>query len=71
MKYIIFIIISISLFTLAPSCYGEDVTVDFFQSQINSKNQTEVLLMKNYVRGALDGIQWSNGFLLKSNKAQK
>ena len=69
MKYIIVcIVVTVIGFTITPRCYGQGVTVDFYQSQINSKNQTEVLLMKNYVKGALDGIQWSNALLINNSK---
>ncbi len=69
MKYIIvYIVVAVIGFTVTPHCYGQGVTADFYQSQINSKNQTEVLLMKNYVKGALDGIQWSNVLLINNNK---
>jgi hypothetical protein len=52
--------------TNVTNCYGEGVTVEFYQSEINSGNQTDTLLMKNYIRGALDGIQFTN-ILLISN----
>jgi hypothetical protein len=39
--------LTVIAFAVAPQCYGQGVTVEFYQSQINSKNQTEVLLMKN------------------------
>ena len=69
MKYIIVcIVVAVIGFIVTPHCYGQGVTVDFYQSQINSKNQTQVLLMKNYVKGALDGIQWSNVLLIDNNK---
>jgi hypothetical protein len=67
MKCIVCIMVTVIAFALTPPCYGQGVTVDFYQSGINSKNQTEVLLMKNYVKGALDGIQWSNASLIKKN----
>ena len=69
MKHIIVcIVVAVIGFSFAPHCYGESVTVDFYQSQINSKKQTEVLLMKNYVRGVLDGTAWANADLVMSNK---
>jgi hypothetical protein len=68
MKYIVCIMLTVIAFAVAPQCYGQGVTVEFYQSQINSKNQTEVLLMKNYVKGALDGIQWANALLINDNK---
>lgn len=49
--------------------YGQGVAVDFYQSELGSTNQTDVLLMKNYVRGALDGIQFANVMLISSNQA--
>ena len=68
MKYVVCIMVTVIAFAVTPQCYGQGVTVEFYQSQINSKNQTEVLLMKNYVKGALDGIQWANALLVNDNK---
>ncbi|MCK4622944.1 MAG: hypothetical protein KAT62_12100 [Desulfuromonadales bacterium] len=49
-------------------CYGQGVSVEFYQTEINSSNQADVLLMKNYVRGALDGIQFTNALLISNNQ---
>ena len=38
-------------FTIESHSHGQGVSVDFYQSQIHSNNETEVLLMKNYVKG--------------------
>jgi hypothetical protein len=65
------VICSIGIFFTSvnvPNCYGEGVTVEFYQSEINSTNQADVLLMKNYIRGALDGIQFTNVLLLSNNQ---
>ena len=51
------------------NCYGQGLTVEFYQSEINSSNQVDVLLMKNYVRGALDGIQFTNAISISKNQA--
>lgn len=60
--------IIIFAFTIESHSHGQGVSVDFYQSQIHSKNETEVLLMKNYVKGALDGIQWANISIIKDKR---
>ncbi len=55
-------------FTNTSDCYAQGVTVEFYQSEINSNNQADALLMKNYIRGALDGIQFTNVLLISNNQ---
>lgn len=49
-------------------CYGQGVTAEFYQSEIHSSNQADALLMKNYIRGALDGIQFTNVLLISNHQ---
>lgn len=56
------------VFSNTSDCYAQGVTVEFYQSEINSSNQADALLMKNYIRGALDGIQFTNVLLMSNNQ---
>lgn len=67
-KFIAAVIIILFCFIGTAGFCAEGVTVGLYQKTINSKNNDDVLLMKNYVRGVLDGINWSNTLLLYEKK---
>lgn len=69
----LFAIITLSLatvftFTDLGHCEGQGVTADFYEAQIKSGSADSILLTKNYVRGALDGIQFANVLLISKKQ---